>query len=259
LTCCNVTVVLLIRGFQRSIAACTHIQYLLEPNTIAAYLSLWHSSDVCTRNKRRQVGTLGYISPTSSGAFGSVELRLYYSHVRDDHFSSVNDCLGCDGAGYEDPPLFVNSDVLVNIARLHTHVPHVCSSYDSHQHWWCVRFKRSSALLSVQTLFTSLCDVHTHLGVYKHPWPCFTLFYHVLLYVFLVFTNTHGHMQVPVCSHSRVPRGGSVVGVHSEAGQPRLVRALATACSLLRVVAYSPLLVTACCCLSLLVNGNSCA
>jgi hypothetical protein len=153
------TAVLRIRGFQRSIAACTHIQYLLEPNTIAAYPSLWHSSDVCTRNKRRQVGTLGYISPTSSGASGSVELRLYYSHVRDDHFSSVNDCLGCDGAGYEGPPLFVNSNVLVNIvmpastlqnndgpplfvysdafvntARMHTHVPLQCSWYDSYEH-----------------------------------------------------------------------------------------------------------------------------
>jgi hypothetical protein len=53
---------------------------------------------------------------------------------------------------YEGPPLFVNGDVLVNIARLHTHPPLECSWYDSYQHWWCVRFERSAALLSVWTL-----------------------------------------------------------------------------------------------------------
>jgi hypothetical protein len=50
------------------------------------------------------------------------------------------------------PPLFVNSDAFVNIARLHTHVPLECSWYDSHQHWWCVQFERRAALLSVWTL-----------------------------------------------------------------------------------------------------------
>jgi hypothetical protein len=47
------------------------------------------------------------------------------------------------------PPLFVNSDAFVNTACLHTHVPLECSWYDSHQHWWCVRFECSAALLSV--------------------------------------------------------------------------------------------------------------
>jgi hypothetical protein len=54
---------------------------------------------------------------------------------------------------YVGPPLFVNSDAFVNTARLHTHVPLECSWYDSYQHWWCVRFKRSAALLSVLTFF----------------------------------------------------------------------------------------------------------
>jgi hypothetical protein len=53
---------------------------------------------------------------------------------------------------YEGPTLFVNSDAFVNTARLHTDVPLECSWYDSYQHWWCVRFKRSAALLSVWTL-----------------------------------------------------------------------------------------------------------
>jgi hypothetical protein len=37
------------------------------------------------------------------------------------------------GAAYEGPPLFVNSDVFVNTARLHTHALLECSWYDSHQ------------------------------------------------------------------------------------------------------------------------------
>jgi hypothetical protein len=37
--------------------------------------------------------------------------------------------------------------------------------------------------------FTSLCDIHTHLCVNKHPWPCSTLFYHVLL-------SVHTHLCV---------------------------------------------------------------
>jgi hypothetical protein len=53
---------------------------------------------------------------------------------------------------YEGPPLFVNSDACVNTARLHTHLPLQCSWYDSYEHWWCVRFERSAALLSVWTL-----------------------------------------------------------------------------------------------------------
>jgi hypothetical protein len=50
---------------------------------------------------------------------------------------------------YEGPPLFVNSDAFVNSARLHTHVPLECSWY---QHWWCVRFERNAALLSLAAL-----------------------------------------------------------------------------------------------------------
>jgi hypothetical protein len=50
------------------------------------------------------------------------------------------------------PPLFVNSDAFVNIARLHAHVPLACLSYDPYQHWWCVRFELSTALLSLWTL-----------------------------------------------------------------------------------------------------------
>jgi hypothetical protein len=45
------------------------------------------------------------------------------------------------------PPLFVNSDAFVNIARLHTHVPLECSWYDSHQHWWSVQFERKRCAL----------------------------------------------------------------------------------------------------------------
>jgi hypothetical protein len=59
---------------------------------------------------------------------------------------------------YEGPPLFVNSDAFVNSARLHTHVPLECSWY---KHWWCVRFERNAALLSVGPFFTSVCDAHT--------------------------------------------------------------------------------------------------
>jgi hypothetical protein len=50
------------------------------------------------------------------------------------------------------PPLFVNSNAFMNTARLHTHVPLECSRYNSYQHWRCVWFERSAALLSVWTL-----------------------------------------------------------------------------------------------------------
>jgi hypothetical protein len=63
---------------------------------------------------------------------------------------------------YVGPPLFVNSDVFVNIGRLHTHMPLECSWYDSCQHWWCVRFERSSLC---GPFSISVCNVYTHLRV----------------------------------------------------------------------------------------------
>jgi hypothetical protein len=65
--------------------------------------------------------------------------------------------------------------------------------------------------------YTSVCDVHTHLRVHKHPWPCSTLFYPVLLCVLLC---VHTHLRVhkhpwPQVSHAsrarvRVARNRSV-------------------------------------------------
>jgi hypothetical protein len=49
-------------------------------------------------------------------------------------------------------PLFINSDAIVNITRMHIHVPLERSWSDSYQHWWYVRFERSAALLSVLML-----------------------------------------------------------------------------------------------------------
>jgi hypothetical protein len=92
------------------------------------------------------------------------------------------------------PTLFVNSDAFVNTACLRTHVSLECSWYDSYQHWWCVRFERSAALLSVDPsspvyaiLTLTFVFTNTH-----GPVPlCSIMFYSVFTLTF-VFTNTHG-------------------------------------------------------------------
>jgi hypothetical protein len=86
------------------------------------------------------------------------------------HATAVDVARQGGSPSYEGPTLFVNSmpawtlenddaptpvcnsDAFVNTARLHTHAPLECSWYDSYQHWWCVRFERSAALLPVRTL-----------------------------------------------------------------------------------------------------------
>jgi hypothetical protein len=55
-------------------------------------------------------------------------------------------------SAYVGPPLFLNGDAFVNTARPHTHMRLACQWNDSYKHWWCVRFERSAALLSVWTL-----------------------------------------------------------------------------------------------------------
>jgi hypothetical protein len=85
--------------------------------------------------------------------------------------------------------LFVNSDAFVNTSRLHTQLPLACSWYDACQHWWCVRFERSAALFSVWILLhQSMRYSHSPLCL-QTPWPCSTLFYHVLL-------SVHTHLCV---------------------------------------------------------------
>jgi hypothetical protein len=90
---------------------------------------------------------------------------------------------------YEGPPLLVNSDAFVNIARLHTHMPRACQWNDLFHDQWCVRFKCSVALLSVSTLLHACTRA------------MFTLTF--------VFTNTHGP-QVPGHERRELRKGGDV-------------------------------------------------